>query len=326
MMLKQHSFASFLAESNAAGAGFEQKTADMISEWLAENGLSRKYSAKRYQKLTEENGNRDEDFSDVVVEDRKTGDRFFVECKEFERSNVLNVQFDIKSDGEIFPVKGKKREALDEAETECVSGLVKAVRECEGYAEFIEFLNTRNRFIHGLRPADFWSDPDSADARRFLPGLVSAYNKLVKAGKVEADCKEFDVKKLRDSTANQLVCALCWRLSDPDNRTWDICKVDRIPDMGRLVRRHYAGGKAEPAKYIQFGDDKLFRTSDENPLDLAGVPVFPSDIDSEFALKFTPRFGTGSIYVTPRSEITSELESACSFIDKCRWPSTGLRT
>ena len=319
---RKHLFREFLAEANAVGSGFEQKTADMVSKWLVKNNLASKYSAKRFQQLSEDDGSRDEDFSDVVVEERKTGSKFFIECKEFERSNVLNLQFDIKADGQLIPVAGKKRTALDEAETERVSGLVKSIKGCGGYSDFIDFLNTRNKFIKNLRPADFWSDTECEDAKRFLPSLISAYNKLVKSGKVEADCKEFDVKKLRDSTLNQLVCALCWRLSDPDNRTWDICKIDDIPDFGKLVRRHYSDGKAKSAKYIQFGDDKLFRTSDDNPLNLADVPIFPADIDGEFTLKFTPRFGTGSIYVTPRSEITSDLVSNYSFINKEKWPKT----
>ena len=88
------------------------------------------------------------------------------------------------------------------------------------------------------------------------------------------------------------------------------------------MRRHYSDGKAESAKYIQFGDDKLFRTSEDNPLNLVDVPVFPADINGEFTLKFTPRFGTGSVYITPRSEITSDLVSDYSFIDKKKWPKT----
>ena len=88
-----------IAEANAIGSDFEQKTADMVSKWLVKNNLAKKYSAKRYQRLSEDDGARDEDFSDVVVEERKTGEKFFIECKEFERSNVLNLQFDIKTDG-----------------------------------------------------------------------------------------------------------------------------------------------------------------------------------------------------------------------------------
>ena len=95
----RHSFMAFIAEANAIGSDFEQKTADMVSKWLVKNNLAKKYSAKRYQRLSEDDGARDEDFSDVVVEERKTGEKFFIECKEFERSNVLNLQFDIKTDG-----------------------------------------------------------------------------------------------------------------------------------------------------------------------------------------------------------------------------------
>lgn len=317
-MLLRHSFMRFLAEANAVGSGFEQKTADSVQAWLEAKGLSKRWKASRYQTLSEDDGARDEDYSDVVVEEKKTGERFFIECKEFERSNVLNLQFDIRSDGSLSPVRGKNREKLSETEEERASPLVSSVAECEGYGDFIAFLNNRNRLLKGLKPADFWDDPETDDAKRFLPSLISKYNGMVKDGKVEADCKEFDGKNLRGSTLNQLVCALCWRLSDPD-RTWDICKVE-VPDIGRLVRRHYAEGKSEPAKYVQFGDDCLFRTSDENPLNLRDVPGFPTAAAGEFSLKFTPRFGTGSVYVTPRSEITSDFSSPCSFVNREKWP------
>lgn len=87
-----------------------------------------------------------------------------------------------------------------------------------------------------------------------------------------------------------------------------------------MIRGHYKNGKKIPVRYIQF-NDKLFQTSaNENPFNLKDVPVFPSDIDGKFALKFTPRFGTGSIYITPRSEITTKLSSDYSFNDKKKWP------
>ena len=130
---RKHLFGNFLAEANAVGAGFEEKTADMINEWLKQNGLDRRWTAKRFQKLSEDDGARDEDYSDVVVEERRTGDRFFVECKEYERSNVLNLQFDLKADGSVIPVKGKGRERLDEDEAGLAAGLVDAIRNSGGF-------------------------------------------------------------------------------------------------------------------------------------------------------------------------------------------------
>ena len=315
------SFSRFLSEANAVGAKFEEKVAKSVQDWLKANGLSKKFEACRYQPLSEDNGRRDEDYSDVIVQEIAGDSRFFIECKEFDRSNVLNLRFDIGQDGRAVPVKGKDRTALSETETERVSSLTESIQGSDGFGRFVDFLNSRNRLLKGLKPSEFWFDEDAEDADRFLPALIRAYNKAVRGGKTEADCKEFDEKKLRDSTKNILLCALCWRLSDP-KRTWDICKVDRIPGFGDMIRRHYADGKAETAKYIQFGPDKLFMASGDNPLGLKGVPVFPDEIDGEFSLKFTPRFGSGSIYVTPRSEITSELKSDFSFADKKKWPKT----
>lgn len=93
-----------------------------------------------------------------------------------------------------------------------------------------------------------------------------------------------------------------------------------------MIRSHYASEKEIPVAYIQF-NDKLFTVNDGfNPLSLVDVPEFPSDVVGKFTIKFTPRFGTGSVYVTSRSEITSDFDSKFSFNDKNRWPNAGKKT
>lgn len=319
-MLARHSFMSFLAEANRRGSAFEERVAGMVQKWLSANGLSRKWKAYRYQTLREDDGKRDEDFSDVAVEELGAGERFFVECKEFEAANAINVRFDIGSDGGLFPVRGTGRERLAGSEAAAAEQLTAAVRESPGFSEFVEFLNRRTPLLRNLRPADFWDDPETDDAKRFVGPLVSKYNKVVRSGGAQADCKEFDAGSLRESTLNQLVVALCWRLSDP-SRTWDICRA-HVPGAGRMLRKHYSDEMAEPARYVQFGEDSLFATSSEDPLGIS-APQFPEDAECDFWLKFTPRFGVGGMYVTPRSEMTTELSSPCTFLDEERWPKTG---
>ena len=60
------SFKTFLFEANSAGSQFEQKIADNIQDWIEKNGLAKNFEASRYQTITENDGNRDEDFSDIV--------------------------------------------------------------------------------------------------------------------------------------------------------------------------------------------------------------------------------------------------------------------
>lgn len=247
-MLARHSFMSFLAEANRRGSAFEERVAGMVQRWLSANGLSRRWKAYRYQSLREDGGRRDEDFSDVAVEELGPGERFFVECKEFEAANVLNVRFDIGSDGSLFPVRGIGRERLEGEDAEAMAPLTAAIRWSDGFREFVGFLNRRTQLLRNLRPADFWDDPETDDAKRFVGPLVSKYNKVVRSGEAPADCKEFDAGNLRESTLNQLVVALCWRLSDP-SRTWDICRA-RVPGAGRMLRKHYSDEMAEPAKYV----------------------------------------------------------------------------
>lgn len=319
-MLARHSFMDFVAEANRRGSAFERRVASMVQKWLASNGLSRKWKAYRYQTLKEDDGARAEDYSDVAVEDLRTGERFFVECKEFEAANVLNVRFDVGSDGSLSPVRGAGRERLAGEDAEALAPLTSAILESDGFRSFVEFLNARTPLLRNLRPAAFWDDAETDDAARFVGPLIRKYNKEVKSGGVQADCKQFDGDNLRKSTLNQLVVALCWRLSD-SSRTWDICRV-RVPEAGAMLRRHCSDEMAEPAKYVQFGEDRLFATSSEDPLGIS-APAFPASAECDFWLKFTPRFGVGGMYVTPRSEMTTELSSPYTFLDEDRWPAAG---
>lgn len=230
----------------------------------------------------------------------------------------MNMQFDIKKSGKLVPVKSVGRKELNETELNDIQPFIDVISNNDEYKAFIDFLNTENDLLNGICPAEYYFGKND-DCDQTLQKLIKQYNALVKHGGTEADCKTFDQSNIRKSTIPVLVCALCWRLSDPKNRTWDICHISDIPNFGDIIRKHYSSGKKIPARYIQF-NDKLFQTGDENPFNLKDVPVFPSDIAGKFALKFTPRFGTGSIYVTPRSEITTKLDSDYSFNDKKKWP------
>lgn len=86
------SFLAFLneniSEANAIGSEFEQQIADNVQVWIEENGLDDIFVAKRYQNITEDDGNRDEDYSDVVVENLKTNEQIFIECKKHVTANI----------------------------------------------------------------------------------------------------------------------------------------------------------------------------------------------------------------------------------------------
>lgn len=243
------SFTSFLYEANAVGSAFEKKTAQMVNLWLKKNNLTRLYDVRRFQSVFEKTSGRDEDYSDIVVENLKSGEKFFIECKEVDRSNVMNLQFDIRENGDIVPVRSVGRKNLAETELDLIGPFLSVIRKNPEYRGFIEFLNTRNPLLGNVPPSEYYFDR-ADDADSLTPRLLEKYNDLVKSGGVEADCKKFDPKNIRPSTRSMLVCALCWRLSDPANRTWDIFHSSDIPRFGDMIRRHYSFEKKIPVRYI----------------------------------------------------------------------------
>lgn len=112
-----------------------------------------------------------------------------------------------------------------------------------------------------------------------------------------------------------MACALAWRL---ENRgTWDICRV-KTDFRPYLVGKYGEGAKV---KYLQLGKNLFVIDQDDNPLRL-DAPALPEKIIGLFSLRFTPRFGVGGMYITPRSEITDKLESNSDFNCRDKWPST----
>lgn len=308
-------FLEFLAEANSAGSKFEQKIASNVNAWLKANSLDDKFSAKRFQSISEEEGNRDEDYSDVVVENLKTGEHFFIECKQNGNDNSVTNMFDITEDFSLVPVKNKAR---DEEDDPLLWKLAADIQATDEYQYFIDFLLEETEWTRGgFCPADYYfSKKDINDDD--LHQLMRSYNEEVKNGNVESDNKEFDGKLVRESTRNMLAVALMWRLHDPKN-TWDICHLDDIPYFGDLIRKHYIKDKAEQVAYMQLADDLYLLDATKNPLNIK-CEVFPVEVHGNFDLKFTPRFGTGSMYMTPRSKMTSELPTSCSFASKKKWP------
>lgn len=303
-----------LCEANSAGQKFEQKIASNIKGWLQTHNL-KNFRASHYQCKTslKEDDGRDEDYSDIEIEDTSTGSKFFIECKE-KKANFVTTQFNINEDGTVTPVAGKSRDPLEDEASQKLASLIE---ESEQFQKFIEFLDTQNPLLGKSKPSQlYFGHEEVTDA--VLKQLMAKYNKFLKTGEAEADCKPFDEKLIREKTRNMLACGLCWRLSDP-SRTWDVCTVKDIPFFSDLVKSHYASKKI-PAKYIQIDDDLFVLDEDDNPLGVS-CSALPQDLVGRFDLKFTPRFGTGSMYLTPRSKMLSKLESNASFKTKERWPS-----
>lgn len=314
------SFSQFLTEANAIGSKFEQKIASNVNSWIKENGLQSKFKASRFQKISEAelvpeaDGSRDEDYSDVVVDDLENGDQFFIECKKSIKDNIITTQFDVAEDFTLHPVQNVQRDAVDD---DITLKLAYDLQNTSGFKKFASFLQERPDVLEWrTAPADFFFNRVDVDDKT-LHMLMKMYNKIVKSGNTEADCKTFDMSLVREATRNMLAVALLWRL-DTSN-TWDICCADDLAYFGDLVRKHYLEDKEVPAKYLQLGDELFMSREGDNPLEL-GCPVLPSQITGKFYLKFTPRFGTGSMYITPRSSITDTLESSCSFKTRSKWP------
>ena len=143
------SFKTFLFEANSAGSQFEQKIADNIQDWIEKNGLDKNFEASRYQTITENDGNRDEDFSDIVVTNLQTKEKFFIECKNGIKDNCVTTQFDIMSiDYSLIPVSGKNREKIED---DLMNRLASDIQTSEEYQKFCEFMESPQ---DGIRPAD----------------------------------------------------------------------------------------------------------------------------------------------------------------------------
>lgn len=84
-----------------------------------------------------------------------------------------------------------------------------------------------------------------------------------------------------------------------------VCKAKDI-DLGDLITQHYNFGKAEPAHYIQAGD-QFFALGDENPFDL-DVPKL--EAQGHVGVRITPR--TEFYEVQPEIKIRHELYSPFS--------------
>lgn len=287
-------FLQFISEQNAIGLAFEKTTAKNINRWLSENGMNSDFRASRFKPGP---GQRSENFPDVYVE-RKNGEGFFVECKQYSRANMINARFDL---GESCFVTAKD---------EKYSGIADAVNKSDQFGKFRTFMTSGQNALGGARPIDVYLGEKRFDPKRLIP----KYNKMVRNGLTEADCKEFDLDVIRESTAGALACALAWRLAN--RRTWDICRIKT--DFGPYLLGKYGDGAN--VKYLQLGENLFVVDENDNPLNI-DAPAFPAKVAGLFSLRFTPRFGVGGMYITPRSELIGKLESGLDFNNKDRWPS-----
>lgn len=307
-------------EANAFGSEFEQNIANNIQSWIEANGLDEIFSVERYQSISEDDGKRDEDYSDIVVENLKTSEQIFVECKEHATSNISQLMVDFKlSDARIKPI--------------IVKGIHRQKADGKIYRIFEEYLSKNN----GLKEFTSFLDSSIAVAgKKFVPKdlyfeqklctddelvlLINAYNSLVDAGNFYANNKKFNLDVVRDSTRNMLACGLLWRISD-ESHTWDICHTKFSgPGFSEMVKQHYLNEKAVKVNYIQFGENALYRFNEENPLNIE-CELFPNELSAKFDLKFTPRFGTGAMYITSRSTIAQKLTTKSAFgNDSSNWP------
>jgi len=188
-------------------------------------------------------------------------------------------------------------------------GLADLINGSKQFEKFRGFMTSGQKLLGGARPLDIYDGKTKFDPKKLIP----KYNRLVRNGLTEADCKEFDLDNVRKSTAGAMSCALAWRLANKG--TWDICRI-KTDFRPYLVGKY--GGTAN-VKYVQLGPNLFIVDPDDNPLDI-DVPSFPDKVLGLFSLRFTPRFGVGGMYVTPRSEIVDRLESPCDFNDTDRWP------
>ena len=286
-------FIQFLAEQNEIGLGFEKATAKNVNRWLSKNGMAGKFKAERFKPGR---GQRSENFPDVSVS--SADGNFFIECKQYSRANMLNTKFDLDED-----CGAKAHDGL-------YSELAAQINGSDQFRRFRKFMTSGQKLLGGAKPIDVYLGKKEFDPKKIIP----KYNKMVRNGLTEADCKEFDMDNLRKSTAGTVSCALSWRIAGKG--TWDICRI-KTDFKPYLVGKYGGGAKV---KYLQLGENLFIIDSDDNPFGI-DVPALPEKVTGLFTLKFTPRFGVGGVYITPRSEITDRLESPADFNNSKKWPS-----
>jgi hypothetical protein len=221
--------------------------------------------------------------------------------------------------GKLKPVivKGLNREKADNGIYRIFE---KFLSENIEFNEFGNFLNSEIAISKKkFKPIDFYFNTKTCTDDE-LAMLISQYNGMVDNGNFSIKNKKFDVDTIRNSTKNMLVCGLLWRISDPTH-TWDICHTRFSgPGFSKMIKEHYLNEKAVKVNYIQFGENAFYRFNEENPLSI-DCEIFPKELSGKFDLKFTPRFGTGAMYITSRSSITQKLATKSSFgNDENNWP------
>lgn len=286
-------FLQFLIEQNTVGLNFEKKTASNINKWLSENNLANEFKASRFKP---KQGQRSENFPDVCIT-KKDGTNFFIECKQYSRANMLNIRFDLDDNCNAV------------AKDEKYSKIANIINESKPFKIFRKFMTSKQKILNNLKPIDIYNKKIEFNPQKLIP----KYNKLVRNGLVESDCKEFDSDVIRKSTSGAMACALAWRLINKG--TWDICRIKL--NFGPYLIGKYCDDAN--VKYIQIGENLFVMNENDNPLSL-DIPVFPNKINGIFSLRFTPRFDVGGMYITPRSEITDKISSNADFNEHNRWP------
>ena len=210
---------------------------------------------------------------------------------------MINARFDLDESCDVA------------AKDEKYAGIANAVNKSDQFEKFKSFMTSGQKLLKNVKPIDVYFGREKFDPKKLIP----KYNKLVRRGLTEADCKEFDLDVIRDSTAGALACALAWRLAN--KCTWDICRIKT--DFGPYLAGKYGNGAN--VKYLQLGENLFIINPADNPLNI-DVPAFPAKVMGLFSLRFTPRFGVGGMYITPRSELVGKLESECDFNCRDKWP------
>lgn len=286
-------FLQFLAEHNQVGLNFEKKTAQNINKWLSENEMSEEFKASRFKP---KKGQRSENFPDVYIQ-KKDGSGFFVECKEYSRANMINARFTINDDCSITTNNPNYK------------NLAILLSKSEQFNKFKKFMLSKQKLLDNKKPIDIYCGKQEFDVKKLIP----KYNKLVRNGFTESDCKEFDLDNIRKSTIGVMSCALAWRLIN--KCTWDICQI-KTNFQPYLLGKY---GDDTNVKYLQLGENLFVIDQNDNPLQI-DVPALPNKIMGLFTLRFTPRFGVGGMYITPRSEIKDKLLSEIDFNKQSKWP------
>ena len=272
-------FLNLLCES-AISDQYERDVANNMDAWFSANQLD----------FLAERPTVDTTYSDIEVTDLNTDYSTFVEVKMNHTDNLYNKRLNVVN-GVFVPVTIDEDAVI--GDSICDDYLNKNTTILDELSEFLKTYNPRtlieNEYFNNV---GITNNLDNAEIKKKINLVSSKKTPLLnKNGDpvVPASIMHKFINNQKTNSGDQY-----------------FYKASRIPIRDLLIS-HYTYGKAEPATYIQTGDD-FFKLSSEDrikfidPITSKDVPLFP-EVIGHLCVGFRKRFGGPGYEIQPELKI-----------------------